>query len=272
MKFNLQAKLVIGIILLLTAVCSALGVMTVINVRHQLATAANEKAKSDSETSLAVIDLTYPGPWSIKDGILYKGTAKISGNDEIVDKIGKLTENTVTVFLNDTRVATNIIADGQRATGTKAPDNIVDTVLKAGQAYSGEVNILGVNYHAHYVPIKDSEGKIIGMFYIGISKQFADELEQGFIIKFVEAILLCLVVFSIGGWYISRKIIKPIIEMDKMVSQIAQGNLNATEIGYTSQDEIGNLGRGLNSMLSHLKGLIVQITGSAKHVADIVRN
>ncbi|UTW68805.1 cache domain-containing protein [Anaerobacillus sp. HL2] len=44
----------------------------------------------------------------------------MSGNFNIVDEIADMTNGTVTIFLGDTRVATNVILeDGQRAVGTQ---------------------------------------------------------------------------------------------------------------------------------------------------------
>lgn len=267
MKLNLHIKVVIGIIILLSSVCSVIGVMTVVNVRHQLSTAIIEKAKSDAATSLAVIDVMYPGPWTIRDGILYKGNTKMNDNTEIVDKIAKLTEDTVTIFLNDTRISTTIVRDGKRAVGTKAADNVIDEVLNKGQIYRGAANVLGVNYHANYLPIKDVNGKIIGMFYLGVSKQFADELEQGFIIKFIGTILISVLLFSLVGWYLGRKLSRPIGEMSNMIGQVAEGNLGVNEIAITSKDEIGQLGQGLNTMLRNLRKLVVHISNSASTIA-----
>lgn len=267
MRVKLNVKIVIGIIILLALVCSAIGIMTVMNVRHQLSTAINEKAKSDAATSLAMIDVMYPGPWTSKDGVLYKGNIKMNDNTEIVDKIAKLTEDTVTIFLNDTRISTTIVMNGKRATGTKAADNVIDTVLHKGQIYQGEANVLGVNYHANYIPIQDADGKRIGMFYLGVSKHFADELEQGFIVKFIGTILGSLILFSLIGWYLGRKLAKPIGEMARMVGQIDKGNLNVSEVAVTSKDEIGELAQGLNIMSRSLKKLIVNIASSSATVA-----
>ncbi|MEN6621404.1 MAG: methyl-accepting chemotaxis protein, partial [Smithella sp.] len=232
-----------------------------------LVTAITEKAKSDAATSLEVINLMYPGDWSNKDGVLYKGTIKINDNTEIVDKISKLTDDSVTIFLNDTRIATTILVDGKRGIGTKADDHVINTVLYKGETYRGDANVLGVNYHTNYIPIKDADGTIIGMFYLGASKQFADELEQGFIIKFIGTILVSLFFFSLIGWYLGCKLAKPIGAMAQMAGQIAKGNLNVKEIAITSKDEIGELSQGINTMLHSLKILIGKIFSSSDNVA-----
>ncbi|WP_425058817.1 cache domain-containing protein [Sporomusa carbonis] len=271
MKLNLQTKMVVVIVGLLASVCLAIGISTVINVRQQLSLAITEKAISDTQTSLEIIDLLYPGPWINQNGILYKGNVKINDNSEIVDKIANLTKNTVTVFLHDTRVATTIIQDGRRAVGTKAADNVADAVLKKGRNYLGEAQVLGINYHANYTPIKDANGQVIGMFYEGVSKQFADELERGFILSFVGVVLVSLLLSSLVGWYLGRKIARPIVTMAGMVEQIAAGNLTVNvNLAGVAGDEVGQLATTFNNMTTQLRKREESLKTANKQLADII--
>ncbi len=167
----------VGVMLLFWLVIS---VVVIDNMKNQISGAVTEKAKSDLATALEIIDYMSPGPWQVKDGELYKGTTKVNENVEIVDKIGNLTNDTVTVFLDDTRVATNVIRDGKRAVGTKAADYVAEIVRTDGKMYTGEAEVVGVKYQTCYAPLKNTDGQVIGMFYVGVSKEFADKLHQNF--------------------------------------------------------------------------------------------
>ena len=95
---------------------------------------ALEKAKSDLQTGLAIIDLSYPGDWNIKAGKLYKGDTLINDNYEIVDHIGELTNgDTVTIFLQDTRVTTNVMTEGKKAIGTQVSDAVAKSSPGKGE-------------------------------------------------------------------------------------------------------------------------------------------
>ena len=108
---------------------------------------------------------------------LYFGTTKINNSFEIVDAIVKDHGGTATLFAKTgdeyVRVSTNVPKpDGSgRATGT-----ILDPAGKAivninkGEAFYGEVTILGVPYITGYEPIKDASGKVIGIYYVGYKK------------------------------------------------------------------------------------------------------
>lgn len=167
----------VGVLMLFWLVIS---VVVIDNMKNQISGAVTEKAKSDLATALEIVDYMSPGPWQVKEGVLYKGATRINENVEIVDKIANLTNDTVTIFLDDTRVATNVTRDGKRAIGTKAADYVSEIVLSNGKMYTGEAEVVGVKYQTCYVPLKNIDGEVIGMFYVGVSKEFADQLHRNF--------------------------------------------------------------------------------------------
>lgn len=108
----------------------------------------------------------------------------------IVDDLNE--ENfTFTIFqkMNDQgdmlRVATNVKSSkGIRAIGTFIPaynqndeKNVVETVLR-GLPYTGNAFVVNDYYQTIYEPIKDNNGSIIGMIYVGVSLKAADKLQK----------------------------------------------------------------------------------------------
>ena len=259
--------MIIAFITLVACICGAIGTMTVFNVRDNFAVALNEKAMGDINMSLALIDSKYPGEWSLKDGVLFKGNIQLNNNFELVDNLAKLNNNHVTIFAGDTRIATTVVVEGKRAVGTKAAGNVVETVLQQGEIYKGIANVVGVNYQAVYSPLKNANGDKIGMLYMGISKEFADNLERTFIIYLILAIILSLVIGSVLAWCLSGKVLTPIVTMANAVDKIAKGDLRIDKIYYNRQDEIGTLANGINSMVKALKDLVGQINLSAQEVS-----
>ncbi|MDR1702313.1 MAG: cache domain-containing protein [Sporomusaceae bacterium] len=155
-----------------------IGIATIRDMQMQIETALSEKAKSDIATALEIADYMHPGEWNVKNGELYKGEFLINGDTDVVDRIARLTNDTVTIFLNNRRVATTIMHEGSRATGTFSADYVAERVLQEGHIYVGEAEVIGVKYQTCYAPIKDEHGKIIGMFYIGVAKNLADQLKH----------------------------------------------------------------------------------------------
>ncbi len=176
---SLKTRITVFFVGVALIVSLSVGIVIIRDMQIQIEVAISEKAKSDLATALEIADYMRPGSWHIENGKLYKGQHRINDDNELVDKIGRLTDDTVTIFLNNTRVATNIIREGSRVTGTQAADYVTQTVLDGG-IYTGEAEVIGIKYQTCYAPIKNDAGQIIGMFYIGVSKNFADQLKHSF--------------------------------------------------------------------------------------------
>jgi Cache 3/Cache 2 fusion domain/Methyl-accepting chemotaxis protein (MCP) signalling domain len=101
-----------------------------------------------------------------------------------VDEVKRLVGGTCTVFQRTPdgamlRVMTNVIgADGRRAVGTLlaattaggAPSPALTAVLD-GRTYVGEANILGTDHYTAYAPLRDGDGGVVGVLYVGVPKQ-----------------------------------------------------------------------------------------------------
>lgn len=106
---------------------------------------------------------------------LYFGTTKMNNNFEIVDAVVKANGGTATLFAKTgdeyVRVSTNVPKDNGRATGTILdPKGKAIIAINKGEAFYGDVDILGSMYVTGYEPIKDGSGKVIGIWYVGYKK------------------------------------------------------------------------------------------------------
>jgi hypothetical protein len=109
---------------------------------------------------------------------LYFGTTKMNNNFTAVDEVKAEAGGTATLFVKAgeefVRVTTNVPKpDGSgRAIGTILdPNGKAIAAIKQGQAFYGEVPILGTPYITGYEPIKDASGGIIGIYYVGYKKE-----------------------------------------------------------------------------------------------------
>ena len=110
-------------------------------------------------TTLAVKDIFeigYEGDYQLdENGELWRGNElNISQAYDIVDHIKKNTGLEVTIFWNDTRILTSIKDDnGTRQTGTKAPAEVIQSVLNEGKPFQNRnVEILNKKYVVYYAP------------------------------------------------------------------------------------------------------------------------
>ncbi|MGE5701244.1 MAG: methyl-accepting chemotaxis protein [Clostridia bacterium] len=78
---------------------------------------------------------------------------------------------------------------------------------------------------------------------------------------------ISLVLAILIGYFMSRMISKPIVQLAAAARQVAQGDLTQADLRVKNRDEIGQLAESFNQMKESLQRLIRQITLSAEGVA-----
>ncbi|MCX7747111.1 MAG: cache domain-containing protein [Clostridia bacterium] len=170
-----------------------------------------DRLNASSELGHMLIDELYKGDWSIQDNKLYKGTISLNDTSVFVDKISSNTESFSTIFMGDTRISTNILtADGKRAIGTKASDEVVETVLIQGKEYTGETTAVDRGYIARYTPLKDSSGKTIGMWVIGVEEKLSVNQIREVRKPITQIGILAIILAFMTFLFLSRKMVSDV--------------------------------------------------------------
>jgi methyl-accepting chemotaxis protein len=137
-------------------------------------------------------------------GVLYVGAKEsrliVNGNNSIVDEIQSLIGGTATIFqlkdfegenANDPtsrgwnsrkafyRISTNVIKEnGERAINTIVSKPVYDTVLK-GESFYGRAWVVNNWYMTAYDPLKNEQGEIIGILFVGVKESdFQEKIEK----------------------------------------------------------------------------------------------
>ena len=211
-----------------------------------------------------VIRAVYPAKNSQgKVVALLDGGVLLNSNFAFVDTIrdlvygpGSLPEGsigTVTVFLDDVRISTNVALNpGERALGTRVSNEVRKRVLEQGEVWINSDFVVNDWYISSYEPIVDINGDRVGMLYAGY-------LEAPFRLAFWKALaglaLLFVVLMVLSAWLSIRgakTIFKPLEAMSAVVKATRDGK--QLRIGkQESKDEIGELSRELDIMLDLLE-------------------
>ncbi|WP_421616983.1 methyl-accepting chemotaxis protein [Brevibacillus sp. TJ4] len=260
-KINL---IVIAILLLLS---TAIGFTVVDQLTKGIKNVAIEKAKGDLEISYRYLSTLYPGDWHIKDGKLYKGNHLFNEKFDIVDEIGQLTGDTVTIFQGDTRIATNVLTpEGERAIGTQVSPHVAEIVLQNRSNYYGEANVAGHNYQTAYRPIVNAAGEAIGIFYVGASQAMIDETIQQFRFTFLLLLSVSIALALVILLLFTRGLRKRLAAVSTALEQAGKGNLTIV-MDDRSSDELGDLARSYNHMQQNLRETIQQVIHMSGQVA-----
>ncbi|WP_165874586.1 sensor histidine kinase [Cocleimonas flava] len=216
------------------------------------------------EQRAMVIRALYP----VKDSrgevvALLDGGVLLNGNFQFVDAIRDLAYGpnslpkgsigTVTVFIDDVRISTNVpLNEGERALGTRVSNEVRTKVLDNGSTWIDRAFVVNDWYVSSYEPIVDVDGKRVGMLYAGfLEKPFRDELWNALL----ALVLMFLALMLVSAWAAirgARRIFKPIEKMSNVVHATQEGS--AKRVGLiTSKDELGTLSREFDDMLDQLQ-------------------
>ncbi len=211
---------------------------------------------------------------------LLEGGVLLNRNFTFVDEIrdlvyapGNLPEGsigTVTVFLDDTRINTNVpLKVGERALGTRVSNEVRTWVLEDGHIWIDRAFVVNAWYISSYEPIIDVDGKRVGMLYAGfLEAPFRRDLWQalGVLVSMFLGLMLLSAWVAIRG---ANAIFKPIESMSKVVQATQKGQPG--RVGeIASKDEIGVLAKELDSMLDLLEVRKQEIQDSADQLENKV--
>ncbi len=190
------------------------------------------------------------------------GGVLLNNNFEFVDAIRDLVYGpgslpagsigTVTVFLDDVRISTNVPRlAGKRALGTRVSDEVSETVLGRGDKWINRAFVVNDWYISAYEPIVDMNGQRVGILYAGyLEAPFRSTLWKtlGLLLLLLFGLISLYAVLAIRG---ATSIFRPVETMSKVV--------RATRLGKTqrvgqvdSEDELAELAHQFDDMLDRL--------------------
>ncbi len=195
-------------------------------------------------------------------GVLYGGVL-INRNPEIVDRVKEMVYKdeqyngqeigTATIFQYDLRISTNVRNEkGERAIGTRVSSEVNQAVLVEGKPWIDRAFVVNNWYITAYEPIKNINGQIIGILYVGMLERPYIETTNRVISTFVFIAALFIVLLLVILYFSTSRIIHPLQKMAEATQKISKGDLSH-KLEVKSKDEIGLLADSFNQMTADLK-------------------
>lgn len=227
---------------------------------------AQNGLKNLCDTVITMYDLMYVGDYHVieQDGAVYllKGDHQLNGDFSIIDAVKEETQVDITVFYQDTRVITTI-ADGRgnRAIGTRASAIVIKEVLEEGkERFYSKASIEGEGYFAYYVPLRASDGSVIGMLFVGKPSAEVDALVRESVKPIIMIGLLTMILACLITIRFSNQLVGAIKKIESFLEKVTGGELRAefdpTVLKRT--DELGEMGRYAVRMQKSLRELVEQ--------------
>ena len=203
------------------------------------------------------------GEWRLSaNGELMKGNTLV--HDALQAQIDNLHERTgvhFTLFYGDTRYVTSMVDSetGLRMEGTKASAEVVNTVINGNREFLAEnLEIGGENWYAYYLPLKNTDGTVVGMVFAGRDTSLVDNnLKMA-----LRAIIIVYFVFFLFNWGVARFLISTSTKAMKDIvgglKKMEDGELNFYIDGKTfnRKDELGAIAKSSAELHDKLQEVI----------------
>jgi two-component system, NtrC family, sensor kinase len=195
--------------------------------------------------------------------VIYGGRI-VNGDCTLIDKIRTLVfgdelynarpVGTVTIFLDETRIATNVMApDGSRAIGTRISARVYDTVVQGGQLYKDRAFVVQDWYMTAYEPIKNIDGHIIGVLYVGMLEKPYTDLARNIGIMALLIIVAATILASGMAVILAGAISRPLTHLTSATRKLSNGELAHRVKVEPGATEIRTLAESFNQMTCQLE-------------------
>lgn len=225
----------------------ALSVATVLITNADAERNAFEAIDRNMRVAWHVVEENGPR-FSLKDGALFAGEVALNHNFAPVDKIAELVGGTATIFMGETRIATNVKKeDGSRAIGTTLAKNAAhEAVFTHKTPYRGIIDILGKPYITGYDPIFDANRNVIGVLYVGVpTAQFFASAQSVEYWTILTTAIVGVIGLGLSLFLANRSIVRPLQAITTAMRRLTSGELGH-DIPYTQRnDDIGGMAKAL---------------------------
>ncbi|WMN88577.1 cache domain-containing protein [Vibrio parahaemolyticus] len=175
---------------------------------------------------------------------------------------------TLTLFLSDLRVSTNVPLDSDhrlgRAIGTKVSNEVSEQVLSRGEMWVGRAFVYDAWYITAYQPIKDQYDNVIGMLYTGYLMW---PFVKAYVTNIAEVSLMTLMLLLVSGVMVyrgSRDLFRPIERIHKVVKLVQLGKEKRIgPLGLNDDHELAQLAKQFDNMLDALQERKIELKNAA---------
>lgn len=199
------------------------------------------------------------------------GSIVDSGHPEIVETIGQ--------YITD--IGGNISDEVEYNQNRTLYESLASEVDKFVSGYNELVSVCGENYSsAGYDLAQKLDGgssfvstnaENLLTLEVARSEDIQKKIQSGFRTMRTTVLIVIIVVLALSvvcAFVISRSITKPIQELKKKITVIADGDLSENDIIVRSRDETGHLASAFNKMKNNVSGILHNVLVNAERLKD----
>ena len=176
---------------------------------------------------------------------------------------------TVTIFLGDVRVATNVVGeDGRRAVGTRVSNEVYGRVVGRGRPWIRRAFVVDEWYISAYEPIRDIEENVAGILYVGLLERRYRDMRTRTIAYLVAIVSVGLALSVAISWVLARRLARPLHRLAEASLALREGDLaHRVETHAEDDDEAAQLSQAFNHMAGALDARQRELSDSNRALA-----
>ena len=272
-NISLAIRILLGALIPTVLMAVVLTVIGMGSVRSGMKSEAFDSLHAVTTSITSAYTALDGGDYALSEsGDLMKGSYNITNAEKVIDNFTEGNDIEVTIFYGDVRYATTIIdkKKGERILGTKADPDVYAQVTKGDTVEKEDIEVNGKKYYAVYMPLKNNDGSIVGMTFVGKPSEDID----AYINKKVMAVVVAAIVFTIIAicmiLAITLSVKKGIEAAEFAVKGLSEGDLNVEVNKKASKrtDELGAMIRSIELLKSELIDVVVNIKKSSDVLND----
>lgn len=208
------------------------------------------------------------GDYELDDeGNLWKGSENLSEQIEEIDAYTEGSSAEVTVCYGKTRKLTTLVDETtkERIIETDVSDEVWQTVKEGNVYTTTDIVINGKDYFACYLPLRNSDGSVVGVVFAGDPSEDVERFIIGKITYIAIIGLIVLIAATALGFVIARRMAGCMVNVGNALKTVADGNLavrvDAAVLKRT--DEIGDMGNAVKNLVERLSEIVTGLKQSA---------
>ena len=216
-------------------------------------------------------NIVYQGDFKLdeKTGVLYKGPADLTKTNEMMDMlVEKSGYDMLLTYGDKIEITTMKGKNGERIIGQKIKDQvIIDKVLKGGKEYKdNDTKINGVEYYSYSLPVKNTDGTVVGVISIVNPRSEIDDYTQSRIMIIVVVAVVLLIITLITTTIVSKSLAGAIKHTEEALVGLSHGKVNfkLEDRFLTRKDEVGEMARAFEALQKKLIHIISNIKKSSE--------
>jgi methyl-accepting chemotaxis protein len=239
-------------------------VLSQVNVKKAL---AGEESSGVEEGTVVKFSVRAGRPIK-KDGQIVGSVTSgvdLSSDTKFVDRVKETMGVECTIFHGDTRVSTTIVKEGQRAIGTKMDNRrVIETVLQQGKAFNDINRILGREYNTAYWPLRDLQGRIAGMLFIGKDRESVLKAQKEMYVIVGGVVVGIVLLMAVAACFIARSIAGPI-------QRVSRGLVESSGRVASVADQVSGGSKVLSDGASEQAAAIEETSAALEEVASMTK-